>query len=142
MTVLSMSGQCARPLVEAPSAGVLVLIGAMRRLLSIVLSVTLISASVWTVGPTPAADALGHAAALADLQDPLVPDDGTDGPARGARCNHACHAVGHLAALAHVPAQLDPPACSGLTFQSADASSLSSRPFAGLFRPPRSAFQA
>jgi hypothetical protein len=121
---------------------VLISAARIKRFLSIVLSVALISASLWTIGPIAAADALGHAAASADLQDPLVSDDGTDGPARGARCNHACHAVGHLAALAYAPARLDPPACSGLTFQSPDASSLSSRPFAGLFRPPRSAFQA
>lgn len=108
----------------------------LRSLIAMLLTVCLVSASLWSCSAEVMADALSDEIALVAIGG----NTGDHAPADKV-CNHGCHALTHLTGIHPCEPLLNLP--EGTTLPSAEAAlEVPSQPRDGPYRPPRSPFQA
>ena len=106
-----------------------------RSLLSMLLTVCLVSASLWTYSAEAMADALSDEIAV------TAPVDFGDHPHEGKFCNHGCHALTHLTGLDNGSPVLNLPDAVD-TLRVEVLVLVPTQPRDGPFRPPRISFRA
>lgn len=107
-----------------------------RSLLATLLTVCLVSASLWGYSAEAMSDALSD-----EIRISVTAGDGGEHASNGKLCNHGCHAQTLLTGLDSSLPTISLPATETI-FSSQGSIGGDSQPGDGLFRPPRSAFQA
>lgn len=107
-----------------------------RSLVAMLLTICLVSASLWGYSADAMADALSYETSIT-----VLGVDAGDYESSGKLCNQGCHVQIHLTGLeSSAQAFVLPPA--NVVFNSEGGIDVPSQPGDSLFRPPRSAFQA
>lgn len=107
-----------------------------RSLVAMLLTLCLVSASLWGYSAEAMADALSDETSIS------VPGaDSGDHASTDKLCNHGCHAQTHLTGLESSEQAFVLPSAD-VDFNSEGGVDVSTQPGDSLFRPPRSSFQA
>ena len=108
-----------------------------RSLLAMLLTICLVSTSLWSYGAEAPADALSDEVAIV-----AIDMNSGDHAAGGIVCNHGCHAQAHLMGLdSGVPTTLSLPVMAANPVADV-AAGIPTLLLDGLFRPPRTLIQA